>query len=172
MSDARADRIADPWGERTPYGAGEPWPVRVDVRLADGVTEDEVERWVPAASILHSNGDGLDIVALAVPGGVLPQLASRVTARARQRGAVLIVMGAWPGADVSLDVLRGAWHGLGQGVGRLRRREIEVHACGRGAAARSRRVRLWLPGSSGAAMEIPSINIEDYRSGEERRRAS
>jgi hypothetical protein len=21
-----ADRIADPWGERTPYGPGEPWP--------------------------------------------------------------------------------------------------------------------------------------------------
>ena len=30
------DRIADPWGERTPYGAGESWPVRVDTQLADG----------------------------------------------------------------------------------------------------------------------------------------
>ncbi|RLK25269.1 hypothetical protein DER29_3259 [Micromonospora sp. M71_S20] len=23
------DRIADPWGERTPYGPGQEWPVRV-----------------------------------------------------------------------------------------------------------------------------------------------
>ncbi|MFF5336390.1 molybdopterin oxidoreductase family protein [Streptomyces sp. NPDC013181] len=58
---ARTDRIAQPWGTRTPYGPGEPWPVRVDTRLADGVTEDQVERWVQSAAVLHSNGDGLDI---------------------------------------------------------------------------------------------------------------
>jgi anaerobic selenocysteine-containing dehydrogenase len=60
------DRIAEPWGTRTPYGPGEPWPPRVDSYLADGLTEDEVDRWVQSASILHSNGDGLDI---AVKGG-------------------------------------------------------------------------------------------------------
>src|SRR5215210_2426892 len=54
------DRIAEPWGERTPYGPGEPWPARVDMHLADGVSEGEVERWVQTASILHSNGDGYD----------------------------------------------------------------------------------------------------------------
>src|SRR3982751_1403607 len=57
----RVDRIAEPWGTRTPYGSGEPWPTRVDMRLADGVTEDQIDRWVPSATILHSNGDGLDI---------------------------------------------------------------------------------------------------------------
>jgi len=55
------DRIADPWGERTPYGRGEEWPARTDMYLEAGVTPDEVERWVQTASILHSNGDGLDI---------------------------------------------------------------------------------------------------------------
>ena len=55
------DRIADPWGERTPYGPGTAWPVRVDAALAAGLGEDDVDRWVPTASILHSNGDGLDI---------------------------------------------------------------------------------------------------------------
>ncbi|MGN7701604.1 molybdopterin oxidoreductase family protein [Cellulosimicrobium sp. 22601] len=58
---ARIDRIAEPWGTRTPYGPGDEWPVRVDSHLAEGVTEDGVERWVPSASILHSNGDGLDV---------------------------------------------------------------------------------------------------------------
>lgn len=56
-----ADRIADPWGARTPYAAGERWPVRVDMHLAAGVAVEDVERWVPAASILHSNGDGQEI---------------------------------------------------------------------------------------------------------------
>ncbi|MGY1708727.1 molybdopterin oxidoreductase family protein [Geodermatophilus sp. SYSU D00758] len=57
----RTDRIAEPWGTRTPYGPGEPWPVRVDTYLADGLTEADVDRWVQSATILHSNGDGLDI---------------------------------------------------------------------------------------------------------------
>ncbi|MGY1638533.1 molybdopterin oxidoreductase family protein [Geodermatophilus sp. SYSU D00742] len=55
------DRIAEPWGTRTPYGPGETWPTRVDSYLADGLTEDDVDRWVQSATILHSNGDGLDI---------------------------------------------------------------------------------------------------------------
>jgi anaerobic selenocysteine-containing dehydrogenase len=57
-------RIADPWGARTPYRPGEAWPARVDAHLT--VDEAEVERWVPAASLLHSNGDAMDI---AVAGG-------------------------------------------------------------------------------------------------------
>jgi anaerobic selenocysteine-containing dehydrogenase len=58
---SRTDRIAEPWGSRTPYGPGETWPTRVDAHLADGLTEDDVDRWVQAASILHSNGDAMDI---------------------------------------------------------------------------------------------------------------
>jgi len=54
-----SDRIADPWGERTPFAPGEPWPVRADAQLV--VDEAEVDSWVQAASILHSNGDGIDI---------------------------------------------------------------------------------------------------------------
>ncbi|QTA36658.1 nitrate reductase NarB (plasmid) [Streptomyces sp. CA-256286] len=57
----RVDRIAEPWGTRTPYGCGDVWPVRVDTHLADGLRAEDVERWVGTASILHSNGDALDI---------------------------------------------------------------------------------------------------------------
>jgi len=127
--------------------------------------------WVDTVGALL---DGLDIVAVATPGGVAPRLAGRIAARARQRGAVLVAVGAWPGADVTLEVVRGAWHGLGQGVGRLRRREVEVVASGRGAAARPRRAHLWLPGPSGAltsmAPELTSLNVASHR--EEWRRAS
>jgi ferredoxin-nitrate reductase len=55
------DRIANPWGERTPFPRHREWPVRVDQYLEEGVSEEEVDRWVQAASILHSNGDALDI---------------------------------------------------------------------------------------------------------------
>ncbi|HEX5618804.1 MAG TPA: molybdopterin oxidoreductase family protein [Solirubrobacteraceae bacterium] len=55
------ERITDPWGPRTPFARGGEWPVRVDMQLADGLDESEIERWVPTASVLHSNGDGMDI---------------------------------------------------------------------------------------------------------------
>jgi anaerobic selenocysteine-containing dehydrogenase len=50
------DRIADPWGTRTPFGPGDPWPERVDE-----FTVDQPQRWVRSASLLHSNGDAIDI---------------------------------------------------------------------------------------------------------------
>jgi anaerobic selenocysteine-containing dehydrogenase len=53
-------RIRDPWGERSPYGPGEEWPVRVDQHLEAGVSEHDVE-WSPTAAVLHSNGDGLEL---------------------------------------------------------------------------------------------------------------
>jgi len=58
---AETDRIAEPWGTRTPYAPGEPWPVRVDRQLAEGLTEEDIDSWAQSATILHSNGDGLDI---------------------------------------------------------------------------------------------------------------
>jgi anaerobic selenocysteine-containing dehydrogenase len=54
------DRIADPWGSRTPYARGEAWPARVDAMLEDGIAEADVDRWVQTASVLHSNGDGYE----------------------------------------------------------------------------------------------------------------
>ena len=68
------DRIADPWGERTPYGAGAAWPVRVD----ENVRADEVERWVQEASVLHPNGDAMDI---AVAGGRIAGVRGRAEDR-------------------------------------------------------------------------------------------
>ena len=51
----------DIWGERTPYSAGESWPVRVDQHLVDGLTVNDVDSWIPSACLLCSNGCGLDI---------------------------------------------------------------------------------------------------------------
>jgi anaerobic selenocysteine-containing dehydrogenase len=55
------DRIADPWGPRTPYGCGQAWPQREDSYLDGGLAPEQVDRWVQSAAVLHSNGDGIDI---------------------------------------------------------------------------------------------------------------
>ena len=59
------DRIAHPWGARTPYGVGQAWPVRVDEQVGGEAGRPggpvEVERWVQSARVLCSNGCGLDI---------------------------------------------------------------------------------------------------------------
>ncbi|GAB1645994.1 hypothetical protein [Krasilnikovia sp. MM14-A1259] len=89
--------------------------------------------------------DGVDVVVIAVPGPVSASVASRLAARARQRGSVLVPYGRWAGADVTLQVRDGRWEGLGAGRGRLRRREVTVTAQGRGAASRPKRMTMWLP---------------------------
>jgi ferredoxin-nitrate reductase len=70
------DRIADVWGERTPFGIGGHWPERVDQFLAVG--EDRVERWVQSACVLCSNGCGMDV---AVAGGQVVGVRGRAVDR-------------------------------------------------------------------------------------------
>ncbi len=91
--------------------------------------------------------DGIDLVSVAVP--VTPHTARRLSARARQRKAVLVPFGTWPGADVDLSIGEGRWSGLGVGHGVLAEREVVVHAGGRGAASRPKRTDLLLPAPGG-----------------------
>jgi anaerobic selenocysteine-containing dehydrogenase len=75
---AFVDRIAEPWGTRTPYGVGEEWPRRRDSYLGEGLRFEDVDRWVHTASLLHSNGDAMDI---AVKGGRIVGVRGRVEDR-------------------------------------------------------------------------------------------
>jgi hypothetical protein len=98
--------------------------------------------------------DAVDIVAARPPGGrgLTPGDVRRLAARARSKDAVLVpyvVEDAWPGADVRLHAHDGAWTGIADGTGRLRARQIEVTAAGRGQAARPRSASLWLPADGG-----------------------
>jgi hypothetical protein len=95
--------------------------------------------------------DSVDVVLVRSPAGLPAGQARRLAARARERGAVLVPLGPWPEpADLRLVVTASAWHGLGQGHGTLRVRQVEVAVTGRGPASRERRALLWLPGSDGA----------------------
>ena len=106
--------------------------------------------WVVAALI-----DACDVVIARPPRRISPADARRLTARVRERGVVLVVAGQWPeAAEVQLTVGSSTWEGLGQGYGRLLGRRVDVVAGGRGAAARERRVSLWLPHPDGGVKEV------------------
>jgi len=105
--------------------------------------------------------DGVDVVAVAARGAA-PQDARRLSARARHRGAVLLALGSWPGAEVELDCGTGRWTGLDGGHGYLRERRVRVRGAGRGAATRPRQADLLLPGSAGtpaAAAPEPVLEL-------------
>lgn len=117
----------------------------------------ELERFVRVAepgaqwsSVVASLLEAFDLVVVHPPAGASAADMRRLSARARERSPVLLATGPWEGAMVDLSVTGQRWHGLGAGHGYLRAREIEVQASGRGAAARPRRVTVWLPGLDGA----------------------
>ena len=91
--------------------------------------------------------DAIDVVVLRPPGRTKASDARRLGARAKERGAVLIVAGGhWPeGPDVRLQVTSSTWTGLGDGHGALSSRRLDVTATGRGASVRERRVSVPLP---------------------------
>jgi hypothetical protein len=96
--------------------------------------------------------DGIDVV-LVRAAGVRPADARRLTARVRERGAVLVPLGdGWPEPpELRLTVTGGTWHGLGDGHGHLRARLAQIQVTGRGGASRPRTGQLWLPGPGGVA---------------------
>ncbi|WP_432849660.1 hypothetical protein ACQPXB_04640 [Amycolatopsis sp. CA-161197] len=101
--------------------------------------------------------DGVDLV-VTEPRSVTPAVARRLSARARHRGTVLLTLGPWPAADVELHCTPGEWTGLlGSGAGFLRSRPAEVHARGRGSAARPRSVSVALPGPDGRALPMEPL---------------
>jgi len=103
------------------------------------------------AAVVATLVDGVGVVVVGLPRWVRAGEARRLQARVRQRGAVLVVVGS-PGpleAEVGLAAEEAQWVGVTDGAGHLQGRRVVVAATGRRAAARSRRVALWLPDSEG-----------------------
>lgn len=121
-------------------------------------------RWV---SVVAGLLEGFEVVAIRPPGQVRAGDARRLQGRARERGAVLLTAGAWQGAEVRMSVSAPRWQGLDAGGhGRLRARCLTVRVEGRGAAARPRRARLWLPAPEGGcatARTAPVTELGDHR---------
>jgi hypothetical protein len=104
--------------------------------------------WAVAAAVLV---DGIDLVVLAPPRHARSAATRTLTARARDRGAVVLVVEERPGfpAELELTVETTQWHGLAEGAGRLQSRRVTVVARGRGSAVRPVRQELWLPTATG-----------------------
>lgn len=96
--------------------------------------------------------DGIDLVVVPADGagGTRdPNLARRLSARARNRGSVLLTVGSWPGTEVELRCAAVNWSGADDGYGYLAQREVLVETAGRRGAAQSKRTSLLLPGPDG-----------------------
>ncbi len=95
--------------------------------------------------------DGMDAVLFAPAAPVRPGDARRLSARARERGSLLVVLdrfGRWSEpAELRCSVLSSAWEGLEDGYGLLGERSMEIEVTGRGAAARPRRAAMSLAGA-------------------------
>jgi hypothetical protein len=104
----------------------------------------ELDRW---ATVVAALLDGMGLVLAELPRHARLGDARRLVARARERGAVLVVLPSaiarWPG-DVGLHLVAegGAWSGLEPGAGLLASRALQLRVEGRGAAARVRRGEL------------------------------
>jgi hypothetical protein len=105
-------------------------------------------------SVVAAMLDGMDLVVVNAAGLDRAgrrggDVAKRLSARARHRGAVLIAAGVWPGADLELCCTELNWAGLGDGRGYLAEGELVISAAGRGAAARYRERTVVLPCAAG-----------------------
>ena len=110
--------------------------------------------------------DGVDAVLVEVPPRCWEADARRLQARLRDRGAVVVLVGAAGPFQPDLVVAGSApvWHGLGCGWGHLRARCLPVEVSGRRAASRSRTARLWLPDPDGAIRleDAPAVGYPEH----------
>jgi RecA DNA recombination protein len=101
-----------------------------------------VVRAVPAAlygRVVATLLDGVTVVGATIPRGFRLADARRLEARARERAAVLVAAGSWPGeSSLRLRAEHSSWSGLGRGEGLLVERTMRVAVTGRGSAGRER----------------------------------
>ncbi len=102
-------------------------------------------RWLAVAATL---ADVLPVVAVRPGGRIAAGEASRLSARLRDRGGVLLVQGEWPQAEAALAIDALGWTGVGDGHGNLRTRAVTVSVRSRRRPA-PRRARLLLPDDLG-----------------------
>lgn len=97
-----------------------------------------LDRWPAVVSALI---DGVAFVAAAVPVGLRPGDARRLTARARERATVLVALGAWP-AEAALRIHASGrdWSGLAAGEGLLANASVDVRVEGTAVPTHARAV--------------------------------
>ncbi|WP_157509401.1 hypothetical protein [Glaciibacter superstes] len=100
------------------------------------------DQWLTVTAALV---DVLTVVVVSPPRGAADADVARLSARMRQRGCTLIVMGAWPQVEASLHIEHSQWNGLAQGYGFLSGREVTITSTGKHRFDRPKTASLWLP---------------------------
>lgn len=101
---------------------------------------DPGEAWLEVTAALI---DVLGVVVVSSPTRIGDKDASRISARLRQRGAILIAHGVWPHCEARVMMRDVEWIGLGRGHGHLQARRATVEV--RRGTAPARIAQLWLP---------------------------
>lgn len=111
---------------------------------------DPGDQWLGVTAAM---ADVVTVVLTRSPGRVSPGDLSRLSARLRQRGAALVVLGDWPQSEATLRVSGASWEGIGQGHGHLSARQVTVTSEIRGIG-RPVSVPLWLPDARAAVSAV------------------
>ncbi|MGC5223731.1 hypothetical protein ACPW96_14225 [Micromonospora sp. DT81.3] len=111
---------------------------------------DPGDRWLAVTATI---AEVLPVVAVRPPRRAADAEVSRLAARLRDRGTVLLVQGPWPQAEASIGIEESQWSGLGPGHGYLAGREVTVTVTSRRTPV-ARRGRVMLPGADGAVSAI------------------
>lgn len=120
---------------------------------------DPGPRWLAVVATL---AEVMTIVAVRPAGRVSDAEAARLLARLRDRGAALLVQGAWPQAEASLEIADPHWSGLGSGHGYLAAREVTVTVQARRSPI-PRRARMLLPDPEGALVASAAAPVVPLR---------
>ncbi|WP_345799813.1 hypothetical protein AAIB33_09960 [Microbacterium sp. AZCO] len=115
---------------------------------------DPGPRWLAVTATI---AEIAPVVAVRPPGRAADGQVSRLAARLRDRGTVLLVQGQWPQAEATLEVSDPEWSGVGRGHGYLSGRAVTVTASSR-RWSRERRERMLLPGPNGeVSLVAPAV---------------
>jgi len=99
------------------------------------------DQWLAVTAAV---ADVMSVVVTRPPKRATDATVSRLSARLRQRGVTLIVLGPWPQTEAMLTLSDSAWTGIGNGHGFLESRRATVTVSTR-LGGRPRSAELWLP---------------------------
>lgn len=96
-------------------------------------------------TVLAALLDGVDVVVVGPRVALTDGDRRRLSARARERSAVLVPTTPWPAAHVVLTARAARWEGLDRGHGHLRTCRLRVERTGRGTAAQRQESEVLVP---------------------------